>query len=85
MKIVSYTEVVEQITQILEMVQNGEEVIIINIETQETVAAIIPYRKYRGEKKSRKRKKRTLGILKGKASFRILKDFKLNDEDFFKT
>lgn len=40
-------------------------------------AVIVPYEKYKAPKKER-----PLGILKGKASFKIKDDFKMTDEEF---
>ncbi len=81
MKALSYKEVIDNILKILEMVQSGEEIIIKNAKTQENVAVIIPYKKYKKKGKSKEKKERALGILKGKASYKIKEDFKITDEE----
>ena len=57
------------------MVKNGEEIIIKNEENQENVAVIISYEKYKNKQE------RPLGILKGKATYKIKDDFKITDEE----
>lgn len=60
-------------SQVLENVQRGEEVVISYGKKQEKIAVLIPYSNY-------KKKKRTLGLLKGK--IRIPKNFAMTDEEF---
>ncbi len=81
MKALTYHEVIDNILKILEMVQNGEEIVIKSLKTQENVAVIVPYKKYQKKRNSKKRQERPLGILKGKASYRIKEDFKITDEE----
>ena len=59
------------------MVQSGEEIIIKNAKNQESVVVIIPYEKYQREHSNKKEQERPLGALKGKASYKIKKDFKV--------
>jgi len=52
-------------------------VIIKDNKSPEKIAVIISYEKYE------KQKERPLGILKGKANYKIKKNFKINDEELF--
>lgn len=81
MKTLPYNEVIENILNILEKVQKGEEIIIKSATTRENIAIIIPYNKYQQQYKSKIEHKRPLGILKGKASYKIKEDFKISDEE----
>ena len=57
------------------MVKSGEDIIIKNEENQKNVAVIISYEKYKNNQE------RPLGILKGKATYKIRDDFKITDEE----
>lgn len=81
MKALTYNEVIDNILKILEMVQSGEEIVIKNVKTHENVAVIVPYKKYRKKVNSTKKQERPLGILKGKASYKIKENFKISDEE----
>ncbi len=70
-------EMKDHIPDILRLIRNGEEVVIVDEHNQEKIAVILPYRE------SPQKKERPLGILKGKASYRIHDDFKITDEEFF--
>lgn len=65
-------------SQVLEKVRMGESVGITYGKSKKQVAALIPYRKI-GSKKIK------LGILEGKASFKIHPDFKMTDEEFLQS
>jgi len=67
---------------ILELVNQGEDVIIKNEQSQENLAVIIPYAKYRQQQN--RLKKRKLGVLKGKCSFHIKDDFAITDQELLK-
>lgn len=82
MKPVPYKEVSKNIHTILELVSQGEEVIIKNEQNQENLAVIIPYAEYR--RKQSRLKKRKLGVLKGKCSFHLKDDFEITDEKLLK-
>jgi len=82
MRTLTYNEAKDNLLEILEMVQNGEEIIIKNIQTKENVAVIVPYKKYQKKSMPKKKQERPLGILKGKASYKIRDDFKVSDEEF---
>lgn len=81
MKALTYNEVIDNILKILEMVQNGEEIVIKGLNTRENVAVIVPYQKYQQEHSQKNQPERVLGILKGKASYKIKKNFKVTDEE----
>jgi prevent-host-death family protein len=76
MKTLSSMEIINNLDKILEMVKNGEEIIVSTNRGKEKIAIIVPYEKYK------KGKERPLGVLKGKASFKIRDDFKITDEEF---
>jgi len=66
-------------SQVLEKVLQGESVGITYGKSKKKVAALVPYKKYAGEKRIK------LGLLKGKASYKISGDFKMTDEEFLKS
>lgn len=63
-------------SQVLEKVLEGESIGITYGKNKKKVAALVPYTKYKTGKKIK------LGSLKGKASFKIHKDFKMTEEEF---
>ena len=63
-------------SEVLQKVQKGASYGITYGKSKEKVAALVPYKKFA------KKKKFKLGILEGKASFKIHKDFKMTDEEF---
>lgn len=63
-------------SQVLEKVRMGKSVGITYGKSKKKVAAIIPYKKYMSNKKIK------LGILEGKASFKIKDGFKMTEEEF---
>jgi len=75
MEALTQNEVINNILKILEMVKSGEDIIIKNEENQKNVAVIISYEKYKNNQE------RPLGILKGKATYKIRDDFKITDEE----
>ncbi len=75
MKTFAYSEVQKNISKILEMVKNGEEIVVGSEKGRGDFAIIIPYKKYKAKKE------RALGILKGKASYKLTGDFKITDEE----
>jgi antitoxin (DNA-binding transcriptional repressor) of toxin-antitoxin stability system len=62
-------------SQVLGLVQQGEDVIISYGKKKENIAVLVPYDRYEGKPK------RVLGLLSGKASFSISADFKISDDD----
>ncbi len=75
MKPIPCNEVSKDIHAVLDLVKKGEEVIIKNDQDQENLAVIISYEKYKT------RHKRPLGVLKGKAGFKLKDDFEITDEE----
>ena len=63
-------------SEVLTKVLQGETVGITYGKNKKKVAAIIPYSKYISDKKIK------LGILEGKAFFKIKKGFKMTEEEF---
>lgn len=63
-------------SEMLSRVLQGESIGITYGKNKKKVAALVPYNKYKTNKKIK------LGILEGKASFKIKKGFKLTDEEF---
>lgn len=78
MKALTQDEVKNNIYKILEMVKNGEDILIKGDQSKENLAVIIPYKKYKAKEY------RQLGILKGKASFKLKDDFKITEEELLK-
>jgi len=75
MKTLTFNEMRNNIQKIIEMVNKGEEIIIKNEQDQEKVAVIISYKKFKHKHE------RPLGILKGKANYKIKDDFQITDEE----
>lgn len=65
---------------ILKKVENGEEFIISFGKQKQKVAAIIPFEKYISRRSPRK-----IGLLKGKASFKISENFKMTGQEFLQS
>jgi prevent-host-death family protein len=63
-------------SEIIKHVKQGEEVGISFGKKKETIAVLIPYARYK------KKSVRKLGILLNKASFQLLKDYKMSDDEF---
>ena len=63
-------------SQVLEKVLQGESIGITFGKSKKKVAAIVPYNKYIADKRIK------LGILEGKASFKIKKGFSMTEEEF---
>jgi antitoxin (DNA-binding transcriptional repressor) of toxin-antitoxin stability system len=74
MKTLTIAHLKADFSSIINEVRNGEEILVEYGKKREKVAIIIPYKKYN-------RKKRKIGILKGKASFSLDKNFKISDEE----
>ena len=75
MTTLTYTQIKNNLAKILEMVKNGEEIIVSKNKTKDKIAIILPYEKYK------KNKERPLGILKGKATFELKNDFKMTEQE----
>jgi antitoxin (DNA-binding transcriptional repressor) of toxin-antitoxin stability system len=66
-----------QFSDVLKKVGNGEEFVISFGKQKQKVAAIIPYEKFKKRQKARK-----IGLLKGRARYKIQKDFKMSETEF---
>jgi len=78
MKALTQNEVKNNIFKILEMVKNGEDILIKGNHSKENFAVIIPYKKYKVKEY------RQLGILKGIASFKLKDNFKITEEELLR-
>ena len=65
-----------QFSDVLEKVKQGQSIGITYGKNKKKVAALVPYQKYMSDKKIK------LGILEGKASFKIKKGFRMTEEEF---
>jgi antitoxin (DNA-binding transcriptional repressor) of toxin-antitoxin stability system len=74
MKTLTIANLKADFSSIMNDVRNGEEILVEYGKKREKVAIIVPYKKYI-------QKKRKVGILKGKASFNLDKNFKISDEE----
>ena len=63
-------------SQVLEQVLKGASIGITYGKTKKKVAALVPYNKHISDKKIK------LGILEGKASFKIKRGFKMTEKEF---
>jgi prevent-host-death family protein len=68
-------------SEVLKQVEKGDEIIISYGKGRRNMAALIPYRTFT----QRKKKMREIGILKNKASFRIVQPFEMDDEEFLRS
>lgn len=75
MKTVASSDVTLNFFDILEWVKQGEEVVIQHENTHENIAVFISYQEFQH------RGQRPLGILKGKAQYRIKENFAMTDEE----
>ena len=71
MKALTYNEVIKNFPEIFESIDKGEEIFISKKEGKGYFAVIVPYEKYKAPQKER-----PLGILEGKATYKIKDDFK---------
>jgi antitoxin (DNA-binding transcriptional repressor) of toxin-antitoxin stability system len=62
-------------SEVLDLVQHGEDVVISYGKKKEKIAVLVPFDRYEGKPR------RTLGLLAGKASFSTSVDFKINDDE----
>lgn len=71
-------EIKAHFSEVLDLVQHGEDVVISFGKKKEKIAVLVPFSHY--ERKPERR----LGLLVGKASFAIKDDFKISDEEFLR-
>ncbi len=62
-------------SQVLDLVQQGEDIVISYGKKKDKIAVLVPFDRYEGKPQ------RTVGLLVGKASFSISGDFKLSDDE----
>lgn len=62
-------------SEVLDLVQSGEDVVISYGKKKQKIAVLVPFDRYEGKEK------RTLGLLAGQASFSLAADFKLSDDE----
>lgn len=65
-----------QLSQVLEAVRTGESVVLCSGKRKEPIAALVPYAQFAAGVGGR-----PLGLLKGKASFRMREDFVMTEEE----
>ena len=70
------TEVIANWPGVLERIQNGETIVVQNEKNAERIAVIMPFAQYQ------RKGQRPLGLLKGKAHFKIKRNFKMTDKEF---
>jgi prevent-host-death family protein len=75
MDVISVGELKTRFSEILNQVKKGQEIVISFGKQRKKVAVLIPYSQFK------RRPQRKLGLLKGRASYRIRDNFKLSDEE----
>jgi antitoxin (DNA-binding transcriptional repressor) of toxin-antitoxin stability system len=75
MNLLTVGEFKAKFSDVVKMILAGKQVGVSYGKKKEPIAILVPYKKY-------KTKKRKLGILEGKASFKFKKGFKMTDEEF---
>lgn len=75
MQVISVGEFKARFSEILSQVKKGQEIVISFGKQRKKVAVLIPYSRLK------RRPQRKLGLLKGRASYRIRDNFKLSDEE----
>ncbi|EMY77826.1 putative toxin-antitoxin system, antitoxin component, PHD family [Leptospira weilii serovar Ranarum str. ICFT] len=76
MKTMTVAEFKSQFSEVIQAVKSGEEIAVSFGRKHETIGIFIPFSKYYSQKP------RKLGILNGKSSFKMKKDFKITEEEF---
>jgi hypothetical protein len=75
MKTMTQKDLQNNFAEILDILHQGEDILINNDQTQQYLAVIMSYDTYQ------QRTTRPLGILKGKATCRFHEDFTISDEE----
>jgi|APLow6443716910_1056828.scaffolds.fasta_scaffold15798_3 prevent-host-death family protein len=75
MQVISVGDLKARFSEILNQVKKGQEIVISFGKQRKKVAVLMPYSQLKH------RPQRKLGLLKGRASYRIRDDFKLSDEE----
>lgn len=76
MQTMTVGEVKSHFSEVLDLVQSGEDVVISFGKKKEKIAVIVPFSRYA------QKPERRLGLLCGKGSFSMRGDFKISDEEF---
>lgn len=77
MRTLTIGEFKAQFSNLLTAVKAGESIVVCYGHKKERVAVLVPYAQF-----SAQAGKRPLGLLKGRARFSVVNDFKLSDEEF---
>lgn len=77
MKTMTVAQFKSHFSEVLQTLKSGEEIAVSYGKKHETIGVFMPFSKYYSQKP------RKLGILNGKATFTITKNFKMTEEDFF--
>jgi prevent-host-death family protein len=75
MQTMTVGEVKAHFSEVLDIVQKGEDVVISFGKKKEKIAVLVPFSHYQGKPL------RKLGLLEGKASFSLREDFAISDEE----
>lgn len=75
MQTMTVGEVKAHFSEVLDLVQKGEDVVISFGKKKEKIAVLVPFSHYQGKPR------RTLGLLEGKASFTLKEEFAVSDEE----
>jgi len=78
MQTMTVGEVKAHFSEVLDMVQRGEDVVISYGKKKEKIAVLVPFSHYQGKPQ------RKLGLLAGKATFSF-RDFAISDEELLKS
>ena len=62
-------------SEVLDLVQHGEDIVISYGKKKEKIAVLVPFDRYEGKPQ------RIIGLLAGKASFSTSADFKISDDE----
>ena len=76
MKIMTVGEFKSKFSEVIETILAGKEIGVSYGKKKKTIGVLVPYTDYK------KKKKIKLGILEGKATFKIKKGFKMTEEEF---
>lgn len=75
MQTMTVSEFKSHFSEVLDLVQHGEDVVISYGKKKEKIAVLVPFASYAGKPQ------RILGLLAGKASFSVAEDFKISDDE----
>lgn len=75
MHTMTVSEFKSHFSEVLDLVQHGEDVVISYGKKKEKIAVLVPFASYADKPQ------RTLGLLAGKASFSVAEDFKISDDE----